>query len=503
MVANVARAVIMALVGLLMVPYYIDQFGMAVYGILPLATSITTYVLIASDSLVSSFSRYLIIAIQSGDDEKAITTYSSSMIGMLKAVLKIVPIAILISILSPYIFQIGPAGAADVQIMFALILISALMVSFVSCLNSVFYSYNLLYSLYTMKTIYTISQVVLVVVFFLAVGPNLVLVGVSYLLASILYLLMMFIGVRRICPTLHVSREKYDGVLLKEMSRLGFWAMASTIGTMMFIQTSLILVNLFLGSETESEFSIVASIISMINTACIALTNAGEPLVYKFHSEDNKEMVWRTLDLFTKFVGLIVVFPIAFICVFTPQLLVAWIGGEYQHIVPMARLMVPANIVVCSMYIMNSMFLIHARLRQVAVVTLLLGLTNVAMACIMLYVMDDPMGASIPWSLTIMLLNGVFFPYYIARVMGVNRFTFFKPVILCYLVFAVLVGVGWLLAQNWTMPSTFLWIIPVFIVGFVVYFTFIFIFLLDRQEKSTVLTYFPQTVQNMVRRFIH
>ena len=79
MVANMARAIVLALVGLLMVPYYIDQFGMEVYGLLPLATSITTYVLIASDSLVSSFSRYLIIAyvLEASDRGDQITVRAS------------------------------------------------------------------------------------------------------------------------------------------------------------------------------------------------------------------------------------------------------------------------------------------------------------------------------------------------------------------------------------------------------------------------------------------
>ena len=67
MVTNVTRVVVMALVGFLMVPYYIDQFGIATYAILPLATSITSYVLVASESLADSFTRYMIMAIHKGD----------------------------------------------------------------------------------------------------------------------------------------------------------------------------------------------------------------------------------------------------------------------------------------------------------------------------------------------------------------------------------------------------------------------------------------------------
>lgn len=502
MIINLVRIVIMALVGLLMVPYYIDQFGMAVYAVLPLATSITMYILIASDSLANSFSRYMIMAIQSGSRDMAVTTYSSSVIGMMKIMFKLIPIAILVSIASPYIFQIGSANALDVQVMFVQILISALIVSFATCYNSAFYSRNLLYMLYGIKTAYTLLQVGLIILFFVLFGPNLMLVGLAYLISSVAYLLALWIATKAIYPFLYVSVDKYNKVLLKEMTELGFWGMISMIGALMFIQTSLILVNLFLGEEPESEFSIVANMISMINTACMALTAAGEPLIYRYYNEGNKEMLWNTLSLFTKFVGLIVVFPIAYIFIFTPQVLNVWIGGEYNYIVLMTMIMIPANISVCSMHILNCLFLVESKLEEVSIATCLIGAANVLLACIMLIIMDDPVAASIAWSVTILALNAVFIPLYAARIMETSPVTFVKPVILCYLVFGLLAGAGELLVGYWTMPSSFLWIASTAFFGFIVYALLVFFLFLDRGEKKIVLTYFPESFQNLVLKMI-
>ena len=503
MLSNVVRIGVMALLGLLMVPYYIDELGMAVYGLLPLATSLTTYVLIASDSLASSFSRYLIMALESGDDDRAIVTYSSTIIGMTKAILKIVPVVLILAFISPYVFQIGPANATDVQLMFAFILLSSLVISFASCLNSIFYSQNLLYHLYYIKTAYTIIQVGMIITLFMVYGPSLVLIGVSFFVSSMIYLIWQWIAAKFICPSLYVSRKKYDKALLKEMSALGFWAMLSLIGTMMFIQTSLILVNLFLGAEIESEFSIVANMISMLNTTCMALTAVGEPLIYRYYSEGDKEKLWSTLGLFTKLVGLIVVFPIAYICIFTTQVLNVWIGYYYEYITIMARIMVPANIAVCAMHILNCVYLVHSRLREVAIATCFFGVTNVALACILLAVMQDPVGASIAWSISILLLSAVFMPLFASKIMGVSNFIFLKPIVICYAVFGLLWGAGYFLTEYWTMPSSFLWLIVTVGGGFIVYFILIFFLLLNRNEKSIVLTYMPQSIQNIVLKFIH
>ena len=186
MVTNVTRVVVMALVGFLMVPYYIDQFGLATYAILPLATSITTYVLVASESLADSFTRFMILAIHKGDRDGINETYSSSVIGMVRIILILMPIVIIISILSPYLFSIDGNAYSDVQIMFLLVLVASLMVSFTTCLDSVYMAYNYLYVLYSIRIVHCVIQVVFVIAFFIIEGPSLVLLGVSYMLAAVI-----------------------------------------------------------------------------------------------------------------------------------------------------------------------------------------------------------------------------------------------------------------------------------------------------------------------------
>ena len=497
---NIIRSVTMALVGLLMVPYYIDEFGIAVYGILPLATSITSYVMVASDSLASSFTKYLIIAIKSGDERKMNTTYSSSIIWMFKTVLKIAPIAILISIVSPYIFQIGEAQAIDVQLMFVMIFISALMISFITCLDSVYHAHNMLYRLYFIKTTYVILQVVLIVVFFIAFGSSLVLVGLSYVLSAGVYLIMMYIGAKRIAPMLRLSKADYDPVLLREMSAIGLWAVMTKIGAMMFIQASLILVNLFLGPAYESEFAIVANIVSITNTACLTFSQVSEPLIYKTHADGDMDRLDTTLSIFTKFVGLATVYPIVFIFTFISQLLVLWIGSEYTYIVDMTKIMLPANISVCVMSCMVFIPMIYNKIKEVAIVTCVLGAANIGLGCLFLWIMDDPMGACIPWSITTFALNGIFMPLFVAKIMSKNLLTFVKPIVICYAMFAVLALGGYLLGTVWTMPTSWLWFILTAGVTYLIYIAVIYAFFLNRKEKDALITYLPEKLQSILSR---
>ena len=101
MVSNIVRTVLMALIGLLMVPYYLDEFGLATYAILPLATTVTNYFIIISDSIANAFSRYMVIAIQNKDVEGTNRVFTTSVIGLGKCMALMLLFSVVISVAAP------------------------------------------------------------------------------------------------------------------------------------------------------------------------------------------------------------------------------------------------------------------------------------------------------------------------------------------------------------------------------------------------------------------
>jgi len=65
--ANIAYFLVNIVIGILLVPYFIDTLGVAAYGLIPLATSITGYVAIVVQSLNTAVSRFLTVDLQRGD----------------------------------------------------------------------------------------------------------------------------------------------------------------------------------------------------------------------------------------------------------------------------------------------------------------------------------------------------------------------------------------------------------------------------------------------------
>ena len=503
MATNITRVVVMALVGFLMVPYYIDQFGLATYAILPLATSVTTYVLVASESLAESFTRFMILAIQKEDGDDIGRTYSSAVIGMVRIIFILLPVVILISILSPYLFSIGDNGASDVQIMFLLVLVASLMVSFTTCLDSVYMAYNYLYILYSVRIVHCLIQVVFVVAFFIFLGPSLILLGLSYLLAAVILVAALLLGIKKINPEIKIERRKYDKVLLKEMSALGMWTIVARLGSIMFIQTSQIVVNICLGSEVQGEYSIIVNVISMIATCSSAFVAIGVPLLYKHHSDGNMNMFIYTLDLFTRFVGLMLAFPIAYLCIFAPQVLTAWLGTTYENTVLLMMAMVPLCVARCSMDILGAVAILYKDARTMALGTIGLGILNIILAVILVKCTDlGVFGAAIAWDIAIGLLNIVFYPLFIARLMRISVKLFMKSLIIDYLAFGILMGLGLLFNNYFELPYGWISIGLSFVLGFVVYFVIILRAGLEGEERKIVVTYFPQFMQKYLIKLV-
>lgn len=72
----------MDLIEIIMVPYYVENLGIASYAIIPLATTMAAYIQNISDSIACASIRFNALAVNTGDSEKASVTLSSSFFGI-------------------------------------------------------------------------------------------------------------------------------------------------------------------------------------------------------------------------------------------------------------------------------------------------------------------------------------------------------------------------------------------------------------------------------------
>ena len=107
--ANIAFFLISILIGILLVPYFIDTLGITAYGLIPLVSAVTGYVAIVVQSLNTTVSRYLTIDLQRHDYPAANRTFNTAFFGLCVVIAFMIPVVLIISYFVPVIFSV-PAG---------------------------------------------------------------------------------------------------------------------------------------------------------------------------------------------------------------------------------------------------------------------------------------------------------------------------------------------------------------------------------------------------------
>ena len=136
LISNSALFLINILIGLLIVPFYINTLGLAAYGIIPLATSFTSYVMLVLESLNQAISRFLTIRIQRSDLNGATKIFNTSLFTIIALIILLAPIVVVIAWFTPDFFNIPDIEKNSVFYSFSIDFFS----SFISALQSPFYA---------------------------------------------------------------------------------------------------------------------------------------------------------------------------------------------------------------------------------------------------------------------------------------------------------------------------------------------------------------------------
>ena len=498
-VINVIRTIIMMLVGILLVPYYIDELGIATYGIIPLATTMTSYIMIISDAMVTACSRYTAVAIQNKDSDAVSKTFNTALFGIAKNILLLVPIIVVFSILSPYIFKIDNNAHLDVQLMFLMILASAAVVTLSSTFNSIFNALNSLYILYIARITYTVSQVGAIFLLFTLTTPTLVNVGIAYLVSSLILLAFVACFSLRSLPNIKMNRADYDGALFRSIASLGVWTLVFRIGTLLFIQASLIVCNLYLGSEASGGFAIVVSLLSMVNSACYSIVAAIFPLVIKNYSEGNIEKLAEMLRVFLKTVMLLFALPVAFVTVFSTELLTTWVGAENTNLCTLVVIAFTAELAFCAMAVMQDVPIAFMKVKQMGKYTVMIGLFNIALASTSTSILKSGTeGIMLCWVLTTILMSIVTLIYN-SKLAETKCTTFIIPLIEGYIAFLMLGGALVLISGYVSPACTWPSLIAYGCILMIVYTPLMFI-ILSRKDREVLYTILPASLKRCVSK---
>ncbi len=443
LLSNIVYFILNIIIGLVLVPFFLDTLGEAAYGLIPLATSITSYVTLFIDAVNTSVSRFLTIDLQRGDVVNANRTFNTALFGTLGIIILTTPVALGAAWIAPSFFSIGDQAVSDVFLLFALVFGSVLIRAWSSNFMVTLFAYNRLDLRNYVNITNLVAQLFLVIVLFLYLGPSLVLVGCSYLVAACAAFVIAFILSRRQCPFLEISPKYFVRSLFGELVGTAGWFAFISIGNLLFMNVALIIVNKLFGEVAGAEYSLALMWGMLLFGIASLATNVFTPMFFSYYAKGDTAGLIRFGSFSTKCTGLFMALLIGLVCLFAPQLLTLWIGAEYARLAPLVWIIVLPVLVRVQAGCIYPIYVVYKKVRAPAVATCIVGVLNVVLALSLPFVFDIGMyGVAYASAISMVLFSVGFSSLYNAYVAGAPRFEFLKQMVVGVCALGVLCVAG-------------------------------------------------------------
>lgn len=501
---NIFLLVINMAVGVALVPYFKETLGVSVYGLIPLATSVTNYVMLITNCLNSSVSRYLTLDIQQGKYEDANKTFNTAFFGIGALILALLPIALLIAWFAPSLFNVPDISHTVVSLLFILVFMSALIGIFRSNFMITLFAKNRLDYRNIINIVNTVLQIGLIVVLFNIYTPDLVFVGIAYLLSAVASLALAVYLSRKTCPSIAVRYRDCEWRNFLPMADTAFWLIVTDIGVLLCTNCSIIVVNLLFGPEIAGEYAIVVTWNTLLRSISTGVFGTlFTPLYYQYVAQNDFEILKSFSKQTTKILTLTIAFPMAFVCVFSPQLLTIWVGADMAHLSGLVWILVSYLIVVLPTLPIYSILVACNKVRFAGIVTLITGCLNLTMAFLLPSITNlGVYGVAFAEAIVLSLRCIIFVPWYISYVIKGPIFMYVKAIVPGVIAFMVLSVFGQITTSLLSIPSSFLLLFIIGVLTYTLYLGGVFMILLNKDEKALVLNLIPLKIMKKLPKII-
>jgi O-antigen/teichoic acid export membrane protein len=443
LLANVLYFILNVIIGLFLVPFFIDSLGVASYALVPLATSLTGYVNLVVQSLNTSVSRYLTIDLQRKEFEKANITFNTALFGTLGIILLMLPFVFLISYYAPSFFEIPASQENAARILFLGVISSFLLRAWGSNFGVSLFAYNRLDLQNLINAVNILVQVGLIILLFRFYSPSLVYIGLAYLIGAAAAFILTIVLSRKINPHLKVNTKDFRRSKVNEITGMGGWVIINQVGSLLFLQIDLIVVNKLFGTVAGGEYSVVLTWSIMLRTIAGMLVGVLTPVILTYYAKERIDELINISKSTVKLTGLAMALPIGYICGFAPQLLSLWVGPEFAKLSLLMVLMLShlvINLPVMPLFAIN---VAYNKVRIPGIVSFFMGIGNFLLAVMIPYLIGwNYYGVALAGAIMLTLKNAFFTPWYATKILKVERFTFVNSMLPGVFAMALTAGVS-------------------------------------------------------------
>lgn len=397
---------------------------------IPLVTQVVTYLDLFSMAIRNTVGRFVAIHFNRQEDEQSNIYFNTALFSVITICLLLCIPVVIITALLTLIFNIPEGHEADARWLFFLVTLS----SFLVAITSPFLVSTLIRHRFdlsnSVRILSKLFRVVILVLCFKYLSVSLKYVGWSYCgMASLTLISSMWLTIR-LTPQLRIGWKSFRWYAFRQMVGMSSWMTINQVGTLLYLSTDLIIINIFLGPKQCGRYGPLVLLVSLLSMLGTAISNVFTPIAYEYIAQKQEDALARHAKRSTKFMGLIIALPIGLFCGFSTPVLTQWLGTSFADLSPLMWLLVGPCIINITVRPLFSIYRGMNKVKVPAIVILAGGITNVLLSILLVkYTGLGLYGVALASVFCLTSKNLLFTPIYVAHQLGQSKHAFFEGMV--------------------------------------------------------------------------
>ncbi|MDM5299513.1 MATE family efflux transporter [Bacillus pumilus] len=425
--ANLITFVLMMLMSVCLTPYIVHTLGVEAFGLIHLTQNMINYLSVITASLSAVVVRFFSVAAHKGEMEKAQSYLASYFVSAILLSISLFSACLLLSKQLVDWLHVPGHLAQDTQIAFIFGGLLFMLNFVMSGIGAAPFYANKLYISSAGQAVQMFCRALSIVLLFTFATPNIWHIPLAAVIGSIAAMGFALYYFKKLIPWFSFKWRYVSLSSSLTLVRSGVWHSFEQMGILLFLQIDLLMTNLLMGAEATGQYAAILQFPLLLRTLAGTLAVVFAPTITKFYSNQDEEGLVQYAAKAIKWSGLFVAFPAALLGGLAGPLMQLWLGPAYEELKWL--LMIHAAYLCVTLMFLPLTYVPTAfnRLKVPAVVTLVLGVSNVLLAYGLTQVFQLGLyGIASAGAVVLLIKNVMFLPFYTSKITKQRRAIFYK-----------------------------------------------------------------------------
>ena len=491
--AQIAVLASQFIISFVLTPIVLQKLGDEAYGFVGLVNNFVSYVTIITAALNAMASRFITVSYHEGETEDAEEYFSSVFFSNCIMAFAILVVSVFLAANIETLVSVTPELVSDLRITVLLAFLNAGIGLLTVVFGVAAFIKNELFLNSAGQLLGSVLRVIFLFVLFWFALPHMWYFSIAGLVATVATGVVQVVVTRRLLPELKLSLSRFNPRKVWELLKIGVWNSLQNVNNLIQTGLDLLIANIFVSGAAMGLLSIAKTVPQALTSLSGSIANLFYPKMAQAYARGDKTELVRRFDFAMRFTSAFMIVPLAGFIGFGPSFYSLWLPGrsvaelgEIQLLSVLTVITLIASALVEPLYYANTL---TTKIRGSVLIAFGFSLATLAIEFPLIFFtsLDKLTVIAGVSSILMFIRHALVQPLYCAVVIGVRRWTFYKPLAREVLVLAVLwLGYSFVdqmgLCISWTM------LVVVAFVAAVIGYAFELFVLFDKGERAAIFS---------------